>query len=100
VTTDEEYVKELKDEKEILDAQYSIMEGMGIAKLQLTVDEKVTLEKAKELAKAQEKKVLAEYPDFLPVVIIVQNEVELYSTLNEAESSKTEENVTETKEKK
>ena len=87
VTTDEEYVETLKSEKFILDAQYSIMEGMGIATLHLTVDETVTVEQAKQLAHEQEKTVLAEYPDFLPVVMIIQKDVEIYSTLNEEEST-------------
>lgn len=87
VTTDEEYVETLKIEKFILDAQYSIMEGMGIATLRLTVDETVTVEQAKQLAHEQEKTVLAEYQDFLPVVTIIQKEVEIYSTLNEEEST-------------
>ena len=83
VTTDEEYVEVLKNEEFIVDVQYSIMEGMRIAMLRLTVDETLTAEQAKELAHEHEKKILVEYPDLLPVVTIIQNEVELYSTSNE-----------------
>ena len=87
ITTDEEYVETLKNEEVILDAQYSIMESIGVATLQLTVNETVTVEQAKQLAYEQEQMVLAEYSDFLPVVTIIQKDVEIYSTLNEGEST-------------
>ena len=95
VTTDEEYVEDLKNEELVLDVRYSIMEGMRIVILRLTVDKKMTVKQAQELAHEQEKKILAEYPDLLPVVTIIQNEVELYSTSNEeqVESIEAENNV-------
>lgn len=83
VTTDEKFVGELKSDEMILDATYSIIEGMGIATLTITVDESVTKKQAEKIATEQEKKVLADYPELLPVVTVKQNDVDLYSTLDE-----------------
>ena len=83
IKTDEKFVEEIKSNKVILDATYSILEGMGIATLTITVDESVTKEQAKKIAAEQEKKVLADYPELLPVVTVKQNDVDLYSTLDE-----------------
>lgn len=83
ITTDEKFVEELKSDEVILDATYSIIEGMGIATLTITVDESVTQDQAIKIAAEQEKKVLADYPELLPVVTVKQNGADLYSTLNE-----------------
>lgn len=55
IKTDEKFVEEIKSNKVILDATYSILEGMGIATLTITVDESVTKEQAKKIAAEQEK---------------------------------------------
>ena len=83
IKTDEKFVEELKSDEVILDATYSIIEGMGIATLTITVDESVTKKQAEKIAAEQEKKVLEDYPELLPVVTVKQNDVDLYSTLDE-----------------
>lgn len=83
ITTDEKFVEELKSDEVILDATYSIMEGIGIVTLTIAVDDSVTKKQAEKIAAEQEKKVLADYPELLPVVTVKQNDVDLYSTLDE-----------------
>lgn len=77
----EQYEQEVKQEDAIEDAEYSIMNALGIVKLIITVNENVTLEEVEKIVNEQNAKIVEQYPDYLPSITIIQNNKEIYSTL-------------------
>lgn len=83
IKKDAVYVKELKKEEQILDATYSIFDGLDFATLTITVADTVTKEQVEKIAKEQEVKLEEKYPELIPVVIVKQKGKEIYSNLDE-----------------
>lgn len=83
ISTNKDYEKELSEKDFVIEANYSIIENLNIATLNLKVKEEMTYEEIENLVKIEQEEFEKENSDISPIIKVYQNEKEVYSTLNE-----------------